>query len=653
MSPSPLRALFAFTLLAVAWTWPVAANLTTRVVSDLGDPLLNIWILWWNAQEVPFTPAWWNPPMMWPMPGAMALSEHLAGLSVVATPLQLAGMGPIGAYNVCLILTYALSGFFTYLLVLRLTDSRLAAFCGGLAFGFSPYRASQISHLQVLSSQWMPLALLGLHAFVESGRRRWLAVFGAAWLMQALSNNYFLLFLPILIALWVLWFVDWRRAPRQALWIAGAFIVSSLPLLPVLLQYKAVHAALDLKRTVPEIREFSAVPSSFLQAAPMLRFWPEGSAANYELFLFPGLAAVVFAAIGIAIALLVRRTPDTPRHGASAIAFYALATIVMAALALGPGGTGNEPASLSRPFSWLLALPGFDGIRVSSRFWMCGTLCLAVAASIGIARLSSFAGRWRPALAAIAIGALAVDGITEPVHILSPPGKAMLPPLGQAAVIELPMENQYVSVAAMYRSMYHRLPLLNGYSGHFPPHYNILMLSLARGDTSALSQLATRRPLVIVVNDLEDPGHGYRKMIEAIPGIQFQGVTAGGATFLLRSRAHEPRPPLGRPLAATVRDAGRYVLEFDLGSVQPFAALEVPLRARYPDLSDRLRIETSDDGQSWREAWLGWTGGGAVDAALADPRHAPFRIHLPGASGRFVRVYPASTWMKEELRILQ
>ena len=653
MSPSPVRALFAFTLLAVAWTWPVAANLTTRVVSDLGDPLLNIWILWWNAQEVPFTPAWWNPPMMWPMPGAMALSEHLAGLSVVATPLQLAGMGPIGAYNVCLILTYALSGFFTYLLVLRLTGSRLAAFCGGLAFGFSPYRASQISHIQVLSSQWMPLALLGLHAFVESGRRRWLAVFGAAWLMQALSNNYFLLFLPILIALWVLWFVDWRRAPRQALWIAGAFIVSSLPLLPVLLKYKAVHAALDLKRTVPEIREFSAVPSSFLQAAPMLRFWPEGSAANYELFLFPGVAVVVFTATGIAIALLVRRTADTARHAASAIAFYALATIVMAALALGPGGTGNEPASLSRPFSWLLALPGFDGIRVSSRFWMCGTLCLAVAASIGVARLSSFAGRWRPALALIAIGALAVDGITEPVYILSPPGKAMLPPLGPAAVIELPMENQYVSVAAMYRSMYHRLPLLNGYSGHFPPHYNILMLSLARGDTSALSQLATRRPLVIVVNDLEDPGHGYRRMIEAIPGIQFQGVTAGGATFLLRSRAHEPHPPLGRPLAATVRDAGRYVLEFDLGSVQPFAALEVHLRARYPDLSDRLRIETSDDGRSWREAWLGWTGGAAVDAALADPRHAPLRLHLPGASGRFVRVYPASAWMKEELRIVQ
>jgi hypothetical protein len=644
------RALAAFLAASILCTWPVASNLTTRVVSDLGDPLLNIWILWWNAQEVPFTPAWWNPPMMWPMAGTMALSEHLAGLSLIATPLQLAGMGAIGAYNVCLILTYALSGFFAYLLVLRLTGSRLAAFCGGLAFGFSPYRASQLSHIQVLSSQWMPLALLGLHAFVETSRARWLAVFGVAWLLQALSNNYFLLFFPILIALWLLWFVDWRRTPRHGAWIVGAWVLSSLPLLPVLLKYKAVHAALDLKRTVPEIREFSAIPSSFLQAAPILRFWPDGQAGNYELFLFPGLAVIVFAAIGVAIAVLVRLKPDPQAR--MPIVFYTLAALVMAALALGPGGSGDEPASLARPFSWLLVLPGFDGIRVSSRFWMCGTLCLAVAAGLGIARLSGIAGRWRPALGAIAVGVLVLDGATEPVPILSPPGKAMLAQPGAAALIELPMENQYVSVAAMYRSIYHRLPLVNGYSGHFPPHYNILMLSLARGDTSALSYLAMRRPLVIVITDLEDPGHGYRRMIEAIPGIRFQGVTAGGSTFLLQPQAEPRRPPVGMALPAVARDAGRYVMEFDLGSIRRLAAVEAPLRNRYPNLAERIRIETSDDGQSWREAWIGWTGGPAVEAALDDPLLVPLRIYLPGASGRFVRVYPASPWMKDELKIL-
>ena len=52
--------------------------------------------------------------MMWPMAGAMALSEHLVGLSVVATPLQWAGLNSIAAYNICFLLTFALSGFFAY-----------------------------------------------------------------------------------------------------------------------------------------------------------------------------------------------------------------------------------------------------------------------------------------------------------------------------------------------------------------------------------------------------------------------------------------------------------------------------------------------------------------------------------------------------------
>jgi len=654
---APLRALAAFLAAAILWTWPVAANLTTRVASDLGDPLLNIWILWWNAQAVPFTSSWWSPPMMWPMPGAMALSEHLVGLSLVATPLQLAGMSAVGAYNVCLILSCALSGFFAYLLILRLTGSRLAAFCGGFAFGFSPYRASQMSHLQVLSAQWMPVALLGLHGYLETSAPRWLVVFGGAWLMLALSNNYYLLFFPILVGLWLLWFVDWRRAPRQGLSIVAAWIAASLPLLPVLLKYRAVHAAFDLKRTVPEIREFSAVPSSFLHAAPMMRVWREGPAANFELYLFPGVTVVVIVVLGLALTIGARvagRDRGVSDGGAARmpIVFYALAVIVMALLALGPGGSGNESASMARPFSWLLFLPGYDGVRVSARFWMIGTLCLSVAGGLGLARVVARGGRWRPLLAAMAFVGIAADGLTDPVTILSPPGKAMLSPPPAAALIELPLDNHYVNVAAMYRSMFHRLPLANGYSGHFPPHYNILTLSLARGDTSALSYLARRRPLVIVINDLQDPGHGYRRMIEAIPGIQFQGVTAGGATFLLNPQVEPKRPPVGAALPATSRDAGRYRIEYDLGSLHHLAAIEIPLRKRYADFSDRLRIETSDDGDVWREVWLGWTGGLAMEAALSDPRVVPFRIHLPGASGRFVRVYPASAWMKDELRIL-
>lgn len=586
--------------------------------------------------------------MMWPMPGAMALSEHLLGLSVLATPLQLAGVGAIGAYNACLLLTYALSGFFTYLLVRRLTGSNIAALCAGVAFGFSPYRAGQLSHIQVLASHWMPLALLGMHAYVDSGRRGWLVVFGAAWLLQALSNAYYMLFFPVLIGLWLVWFVDWKRSPRRGLAVIAAWILASLPLIPLLLEYLRVHASLGLRRTVPEIREFSAIPESFLHPAPMLRFWPEGAAANFELFLFPGLTVLILSVA--ALVPVAWRSSAASRR--SATVFYAFATIVMAALTLGPGGSGDEPATLWRPFSWLLWLPGYDGIRVPARFAMVAVLCASVLAGFGMARLKQLAGRWSLPVGIVALAGLLADGAIEPVPIITPPGRIALPPATNPAIVELPLDNIYVSVAAMYRGIAHRQPVVNGYSGHFPPHYNVLSLSLARGDTSALIFLARQRPLVIIVNDLLDSGHGYRTMVEGIPGIQYQGITAGGSMFLLPPQPPPREPPVGLPLQVQVKDVGRFLMEFDLGRVHDVDAIAFPLRNRYPDLASRLRIEVSDEAMAWREAWAGWTGGMALEATLADPRLARIQIPVPGARGRYVRVYPASIWMKQELQIL-
>ena len=98
-----------------------------------------------------------------------------------------------------------------------------------------------------------------------------------------------------------------------------------------------------------------------------------------------------------------------------------------------------------------------------------------------------------------------------------------------------------------------------------------------------------------------------------------------------------------------MRDAARYTLEFDIGETRPLSGIVFPLRRRYEDLAPRIRIETSEDGQNWKESWLGWTGGLAVEATLDDPEQAPIRIPLPGVRARYVRVYPASPWMKGEL----
>ena len=120
-----------------------------------------------------------------------------------------------------------------YALVYRLTSNAAGAFVGGLVFGFAPYRVAQISHVQMLAAFWASLALVGLHAYLETGKRRGLALSGATWMLQGATNGYSLVFLSVLVGCWVLWFVVARGNWRAAWMITAATALAIPPLIPV------------------------------------------------------------------------------------------------------------------------------------------------------------------------------------------------------------------------------------------------------------------------------------------------------------------------------------------------------------------------------------------------------------------------------------
>ena len=293
-------ALVSYMAVTAVLAFPLLRHLASLVPSDPADPVLNAWILWWNTQAIPFTERWWSPPVFYPLPNTLAFSEHLFGISLLSTPVYWLTGSPVVAYNVAFLLTFPLSGLAAYWLGLELTGRRDAAWIAGLAFAFAPYRMDQLAHIQVLASYWMPLALLGLHRFYRDGRFRWLALFGLSTLMQGLSNGYYLLFFPVLVLLWVLWFTPnegwWRKV--SAVGVVGALFV--LPLVPVLLKYRAVHESLGLTRASFEIQGYSADVAAFLSASPYSTLWgfletfrqPEGQ-------LFPGLTLVGLLAVAL------------------------------------------------------------------------------------------------------------------------------------------------------------------------------------------------------------------------------------------------------------------------------------------------------------------------------------------------------------------
>ena len=722
--------------ITIALTYPLIGQMGSVLPNDAGDPALNTWILWWNTQTVPFSAAWWNAPVFYPAPGVLSFSEHLLGLTLLSTPLYWLGVGPLTAYNVVFLLTFPLSALGAYLLGYELTKRRDAAFIAGLLFGFAPYRIAHLPQLQLLAAFPMPFALLGLHRYLGDPRPKWLALFAGGWLLQGLCNGYYLLFFSVFVGLWMLWFASpWSR-PRQFLAISLAWVLAAIPILPLLLRYRAIHASFGFTRDFGTIQAFSADVAAVLYAPHHLALWgwlhvfrrPENE-------LFPGLtivalvlagaffvrdrsqapvrrwtmarrillgltitAALVTASamlvgpwrlapfgvqlvsvstplkpltVSLVLALALALTSPTLRGAYAAhsvLGFYAVAGFVMWLFSLGPAPTLRGQELIYRaPYALLMSLPGFSALRVPARFWMMVTLCLAVVGAVIFARLTGKLGRMRLAAAAIvAIGVLAdtwmtampLAAIPKPFEVMSCATEASGP------MVEFPLGPIYSDVAAMYRQMTHRRPLINGYSGYFPPHYTALQRGLSLRDPDILTQLARLGVTTAVVDRNEDSGGKWDEYVRSSPAATH--VCTMGQQSLYRLAV----PPGaaadlsgGTPLPAAViranvnadkvhlmvdgdvktrwesgpQGAGMRV-DVDLGSVQTVQGVDLTLGRFVEDFPREMAIEVSEDGQQFREVWRGTSAGRAVVAASDIGGTVPMRYRFEPEKARVVRL---------------
>lgn len=334
-SVAAAASLLIYTIITVIIGRDVLAHLGSTIANDPGDPLLTAAILKWNATHVPLTDAWYQFPIFYPTRDTLTFSEHLLGLSVIASPIYWLTQDLVVTYNLVLLLTWPLCAMTMFALVYRLTGSAAGAFVAGLAFGFAPYRISQLPHIQMLATFWAPLALLGLHAYVDTGKRRWLALYGAAWVLQGAANGYALVMFSILVGLWTLWFVVLSRKWQALAMIGIATVIAVLPLAPVLYRYATVHGQFGFVRDYWEIRGFSADIAGLLCAPQLLTFWgwvrvkcgPEGE-------LFPGVALIVLSLLGL-IVMVVRSWRSESIHSGRAVTLFRRFLLSVAALYTG------------------------------------------------------------------------------------------------------------------------------------------------------------------------------------------------------------------------------------------------------------------------------------------------------------------------------
>src|SRR5947208_1548710 len=241
--------------LALVATFPLILHFTTYLPNDLGDPVLNAWILWWDATAVQhgFSHVW-DAPSYFPYLHTLAYSDHLFGLAVFTAPVQWVTANPVLVYNIAFIASYANAGIGMYLLAKLLTGRRDTATLAALMYAFAAFRVAHFAHVQWLTTGWLPLSLWALHRYFSCGAWRYLFASGAAYLMQCLTANYFAYFglLPLAAAAIA---EAWHRRPPLWRTLAQTIAVGALvgvTLAPIALVYYRVRQENDFRRTATD-----------------------------------------------------------------------------------------------------------------------------------------------------------------------------------------------------------------------------------------------------------------------------------------------------------------------------------------------------------------------------------------------------------------
>jgi hypothetical protein len=235
------------------------------------------------------------------------------------------------------------------------------------------------------------------------------------------------------------------------------------------------------------------------------------------------------------------------RHRTNPVGFYGTLTLVATWLSIGP------------PFGiWPLVfrLPGFDTIRVPSRFTILGMLGLAMLAGIGFERISD---RWWPArrrAAAFAAGAwLLAEFCLVPLEVF--PSRGEIPAIDRAAaalpatavIAEVPVVDPADALRAegrqaifMLHSTAHWRKTIHGYSGFRSPMHTRLYEQLWRfpSEQSLRSLIDFGVTHVIVHVDAYDPADW--RAVEAQIGrladrLRLERVEGSGRIYALRRPA--------------------------------------------------------------------------------------------------------------------
>lgn len=468
-----LAVLGLFVLLTVILLYPLSVQFGDHL-PDWGDPLENTWVLASAGRALVTNPLdLYHANIFYPYPNALGFSESQVASAVTALPIWLATGNAVLAYNFVFLGAFVLSGFNAYLLAYDLVRRRGGAILAGAAFAFWAYKFNHLSHINLVTLQWLPLVLFALRRSLIQDRRVFPVLFAVTLVLQVLSSWYAALMTLLVVAVYLTYFLVFQRAQtnrRRVYHFLVCFGVALVPIALVAYPYFQVSRELAFVRGLEEAERFSARPLSFLSVAPFNWVYGKLLPVAFGEALFPGLVILVCAALGL------RKKFTFPDR-----AFWIGAIVLFALIAFGPlfqlGGGIELPSPLYRLLYEFV--PGFQGTRAPARFFVVSMLGLVLLAANGFGAVTQkLSVPVKRLVTAGVLVVLCIETVALPIRVIPIETNANLPAVyawletqAEGNVIELPVKVGDIEpiTRAMYFSIAHQRATPLGYASFIPP----------------------------------------------------------------------------------------------------------------------------------------------------------------------------------------
>jgi hypothetical protein len=532
-----VRAAVFFAVLTLIMTWPQARQLSSSAQNHQ-DVYFNMWRFGWVAHALTSSSSGLlDGNIFYPERRTLTFSDAMPIEAFVAAPLLWLHVPPVLVHNLLLLAGIVLSASGIYVLASRLTGSPLAGITAGIIFGFAPYRFEHYMHMELQWTVWMPWAFWALHRVLETGRLLDGVLVGVFTALQFLSSIYYGIFLITLLPLvtvLLLFGADSHVWRRTGLSLSAGALTGGLLLAPYALPYSATREHVG-GRSPDQVFNFGARASSYTIATDTNFLYGERSArrGRPERRLFPGVLAVLLAVTGLLL-----------RPPANESIAYLLGTVAAFEMSLGLRGYSYR--------FFYEHVPIFESLRAPARLGVFVLFFLAVLAAYGHAALEMMVRKRHALPMTVLIGlVLILEYWVAPLRLVdfpnSPPplyGWLSQQPRGVVAEFPMPASDALPrqDPRYAYMSTFHWMPLVNGYSGYYPPSYLTFLDSVADfPDEKAITALRRRGVHYVIVHRWEYPHDevsGLLSAVSANPALHQAGEYDDGGgpavVFLLR-----------------------------------------------------------------------------------------------------------------------